>query len=339
MMNIRRLLTGILPPVLLVAAGACSTETALQQVLGLSTEAPIFLACKAVSPKEINFQFSKPVKVSSMKFDPPIDVESVAEGDTVQVNLGQTVAEGIRVVADILVEDEQGNTLNVLIPFRTRNDRIPGFLITELRTEYSKPKVEYVEIKTLTAGNLGALRLFTASNSMDVPVFEFPPAEVKAGEYILIHLRALEPENVNETGENLGASGGTEAFTDVRDFWAPSEKKILRASDAVIFLDQDDRVIDAVILSETPDVWWDKDGLVQAAEFLGRTQAWLPADAETGRIPTPADAVITTGTTPTRTICRDEAIQDNNLATDWYIAATSNASPGKPNKTNRYEPK
>lgn len=337
-MNIHRLLIRfILPPVLVFTGGACSTETALQQVLGFSTEAPIFLSCKAVSPEEIDFQFSKPVKVSSMNFDPPMEVESVTDGDLVQVRLSHTAAGGVRVVADILVEDEQGNTLNVLIPFRTRNDRIPDFLVTELRTEYSKPKAEYVEIKTLAAGNLGALRLFIAGSGMEKPVFEFPPAEVKAGEYILIHLRTLDPENSNETGENLGASGGTEAFPDVRDFWVPSEKKKLRASDAVIFLDQDDRVIDAVMLSETADAWWAKDELVQAAELLGRKQAWHPLNAD--GIPSPADAVITTGTTPTRTICRDETIADNNLATDWYIAATSNASPGKPNKTNRYEPK
>ncbi|MDR2535784.1 MAG: hypothetical protein LBD29_07105, partial [Treponema sp.] len=196
---------------------ACSaageSAAALQQVFGVTAEAPVFLNCKAVSEKEIDFEFSVPVTVLSLRFDPPMPVESINEGALVQVNVNQDLRCGERVTTDIVVEDTRKNTLNVLVPFRTRNDRLPAFVITELRTEYSKPKAEFIEIKTLSAGNLGALRLFIASNGLTIPVFEFPPAEVRAGEYIVIHLRSIEEGLVNETGAYLGASKGTEALS------------------------------------------------------------------------------------------------------------------------------
>jgi hypothetical protein len=318
------------------AACTCSTEQALQKILGTSTETPVFLGVKALSARVIRFDFSKPVKVSSLNFDPPLVIQSINDGSgnkgtTVAVNLAEAMDGGERFVADLLVEDEWENTLGVLIPFRSRNERIPGLLITELRTEYAKPKVEFVEIKTLGAGNLGAIRLFTAGTSITEPVFEFPPVEVAAGEYIVLHLRTLDPASVNETGDDLRLSPGTEAFPDVRDFWVPEALKRLRKTDAVLLLDQDDAVIDGVLLSENPGNTWAKEALNQAADLLAAQGGWVSSS--------PGEAIITKGTTATRTICRDETAADTNSAADWYITATSQASPGKPNSDKRYEPK
>jgi hypothetical protein len=245
---------------------------------------------------------------------------------------------GEKFVADLLVEDELENTLGVLISFRSRNERIPGVLITELRTDYAKPKAEVVEIKTLSAGNLGAIRLFTAGTSMTEPVFEFPSVEVAAGEYLVLHLRTLESASVDETGGDRGLSPGTEAFPDVRDFWVPEAFKRLRKTDAVLLLDQDGKVLDGVLLSETPGDTWAKEELNTAAELLAAQNAWLSAPGG-GKTLSPRDAVPTKGATATRTICRDEAAADTNSAADWYITATSQASPGKPNSGKRYEPK
>ncbi|MDR2485778.1 MAG: hypothetical protein LBD55_10330 [Treponema sp.] len=328
----------VLLPGLLYSACSNSAESAIQQVLGISAEAPVFLECKAISATEINFRFSLPVKVLSLNFDPPLAVESITEGDMVQVQLNREVNAGERITTDILVEDTHKNTLNVLVPFKARNDRLPSFMITELRTEYSKPKTEFVEIKTLTAGNLGALRLFIASNGIDIPVFEFPPVEVRAGEYIVIHLRSLETEIINETGGNLNASKGTEAFSESRDFWVPDAKKWLRKTDAVFFMDQDDKVLDAVVLSETPDSWESKQEVAKAVELLAKQGAWSASGKNNGS-PGPADAVATKAATVTRTVCRDERITDNNRSANWYITGTSGATPGKPNNSKRYVPK
>jgi hypothetical protein len=321
---------------LLWLLSACSTGEVAEQILGSSSEAPVFLAYRPLSSREISFQFSLPVKVRSLSLDPSLPVESSSEGSDVKLILGEDKAGGERFIADLLVEDKAGNTLNVLIPFRTRNERVPRLLINELRTEYSKPRTEFVELKTLEAGNLGALRLYIAGNTKAPLVFEFPPAEVAADEYIVLHLRTLDSDTgaVNETGPDLALSKGNEAGAKARDFWIPGSAKLLHPTDMIYLMDQDDRIIDAVMLSEAPDSWWSKEEFVQAADTLYRQAAWLSGD---GKIAGPQDAVITGNTTPTRSICREESVSDSNDAGDWYITVNSGATPGGPNNPKRYE--
>jgi hypothetical protein len=332
---------GIILPVLFGAC-SCSTGQAIQEALGASAETPVFLGVKALSPREIQFEFSKSVTVRSLIFDPSLDILSIRDGkagedSSALVTLAETMQGGARIVADLLVEDELGNTLGALIPFRAKNDRIPAVQITELRTEYASPKVEFVELKTLSAGNLGALRLFIAGTGMAEPVFEFPPAEVAAGEYLVVHLRTLDPASVDETTADLSLSGGTEALPDARDFWAPGAVKRLRKTDAVLLLDQDDRILDGALLSENPDNAWAKEDLDRAAKLLAAQGAWQ--NAAGSRSLSPRDAIPAKGTTATRTICRVETAEDTDSAADWIIVATSQATPGKPNSDKRYEPK
>jgi hypothetical protein len=340
-----RLLIWAVVAALVFSACSCSTEaSAIQEILGTSTEAPVFLACKAVSSTEIAFEFSLPVKVLSITLDPEGELDSVTDGQTVTISFSTPLKVGEQVTADILVEDASRNTLNVLAPFRARNDRLPRMLVNEVRTEYSKTtnskgvssyKVEFVELKTLDAGNLGALRLFIAGNSVEKPTFEFPPAEVSTGEYIVVHLRSCEDGLVNEVEDDLTLSQGTEAAADARDFWVAGTDKLLHKTDAIYLLDQDDKVLDAVMLSEGADVWAKKTGfIIPAADLLGGQGAWLKTGGS--GLPTHADAVASGTTANTRTICRDEDIPDSNTAADWYITAASNATPGKPNSAVRY---
>ena len=316
----------------------CSCATDLgdtaSQILGNVSESPVFLSCKAVSETEVNFEFSLPVNVASVYFSPSVQVESVESGNTVRVIFGKGPGPGEKITADLLVEDEKGNTINVLVPFRARNNRIPPMLINELRTENSKPRYEFIEFKTLEAGNLGALRLFIVGNYKEPMVYEFPPIESSADEYITLHLRTTEENCRDELGDNLAESGGTEAEPTARDLWIPDSTKLLHKTDVVYLLDQDDKVVDAVMLSESADLWWNKEYFAEAADFLFKA-GWKSPD---GNICSPADAVRSTGTTATRTICRDETGENTRTAADWYIAATSCSSAGKPNNPKRYVP-
>ena len=327
-------LVGLLSLILSVCA--CSIDEAAAKIMGNKSEAPVFLACKAVSGTEIYFEFSLPVKVVSLHFSPSVMVVSIDEGSTVRVNFSTGLGPGERLTANLLAEDENGNTINVLVPIRTRNDRIPRLLINELRTEYSKPKAEFIEFKVLEDGNLGALRVFIAGNYKAPLVYEFSPVDVKAGEYIILHLRTMEDTCKDEYTDNLNESGGTDAVAGVRDLWIPGTVKLLHKTDAVYVLDQDDEVIDAVMLSENPDTWWSKDYLAEAADFLLQKSAWSSAD---GKIASPKDAVITYNikTAMTRSVSRDETKPDTNTLADWYITATSGITPGKANNPARFQ--
>jgi hypothetical protein len=322
---------GILP---LFSGVACSTGEAAGQILGSASAAtPVLLGHTVPSPAEIAFQFSLPVTVLSLNLSPDPEVESVEEGSVVTVHLARVPAGGERLTVDLLVEDEKGNTLNILVPLRTRNDRLPRLLITELRTEYKGTtlEAEYVEFKTLGAGNLGALRLFIAGNAKNPLVYEFSPVEVGAGEYILLHLRTLDTGTADETGSNLNLSGGKDAAAGARDFWVPGSEERFRKTDAVYFLDQDDRVIDAVIFSETADTWWskNKEHIAQAADFLFGQGAFVSPE---GTVCGPAGAVLDTiKASMTSSIARDEDMADSNTAADWFIASTGKHTPGKKN--------
>ena len=322
----------------IVFCTVCSCATggdAAAQILGNSSEAPVFLSCKAVSETEINFRFSLPVKVISLRFSPAIQLESVEDGSTVRVIFSDGPGPGERITADLLAEDEDGNTINVLVPIRARNNRIPPLLINEIRTEASKPRYEFIEFKTLETGNLGALRLFIAGNYKAPMVYEFPSVEVGKGEYITLHLRTTEEGCRDELGSDLTESGGTDSSPTARDFWIPGSTKLLHKTDAVYLLDQDDQIVDAVMFSESADTWWNKDYFAEAADFLYKADAWKSPD---GKICSPANALLSSGTTATRTICRDETAMNTGTAADWYITATSSATPGLPNNPKRYVP-
>ena len=327
-------LLGITP--LICTVCSCSTGEAIAaQILGTSSQAPVFLACKAVSGTEIEFQFSQPIKVVSVNFSPALEVESIDEGDVVRVCVAEGLTPGEKLTADLLAMDEKGNTINVLVPFRTRNDRIPALLINELRTEYSKPKAEFIEFKMLEAGNLAAVRVYAAGNNKAPLVYEFSPVEVTAGEYILLHLRTMQDTNCDEYGSSKDASGGDDAVAGVRDFWVPGTVKLLHKTDVIYVLDQDDNVIDAVMMTESQDSSWNKDYLAAAAEFLHEKGAWKSADEN---IPAPKDAVdsFNIKTAMTRSVSRDETVPDSDTSADWYITATSAITPGKPNNPKRF---
>jgi len=316
-------------PVLFLFACSCSDEGYIQQILGVSVQAPVFLDCRTVSSTELVFKFSLPVRVTSLHFDPALETESVEDGQEVIVTFTRPLEAGRKFTADILVVDADRNSLNVIVPFRARNDRMPKLVFNELRTEYSKPKVEFVEFLALEPGNLGAMRLFIASNSLSEPVYEFSPADVRAGEYIVLHLRTVEDGCVDETGRDLALSRGTEAQNDARDFWLPGTAKMIHKTDILWIADQDDRIIDAVLLCEKPAAGWGK--IASAAEYVGREGSWLSSAGEILFSPDPSDSIITAGTTVTRTVSRNEETSPDRSAKNWFITATNGATPGKKN--------
>jgi hypothetical protein len=318
---------------LLLSACTCSPEGAPEKLLGLSVETPVFLGFQVLPDNILEFHFSRAVSARRLDFDPASDTELLDEGERVRVRFESALPGGSRISADILVEDEDGNTLEVLIPFRTRNDFLPALVINEIRTEYSNPRCEFVEIKTSTPGNLGALKVITAMQAE--PVYEFSPVEVSAGEYIVLHFRKLDSASLDETGGDLGASPGHEAG-GARDFWIPGSAKLLRKTDGIALVDQDGRVLDGIIFSETSEPWWAKEEMVRFAEFLNDAGAWRPAGSPP--LISPAEAFSSRGTTATRTLCRDETKADDNGPEDWYIAATSQATPGTANSKKRYAP-
>jgi hypothetical protein len=334
---------------------SCDENAAINKVLGVGAQAPVFISYKAASGTEIQFQFSVPVRVIEAYVDEGLEIEPfpIEYESTIALRFREDHSGGKSITADLLVEDENGNSLNLLVPVKTRNDRIPALRLNEVRTVYSNPSLEFIELYTKTAGNLGAMRLFAASEGLDEAVYEFPPAEVEAGEYITLHMRTKEGDTaIDELGDELNLSAAVESKkSDVsdtaRDLWVAGANK-LYSTDVIYLVDQDDNIIDALVMAETPDKWAKNNTFSKASEFLAKQGAWLAANGELVKSPGYSDAVVTakivngkltTLTTATRTICRYETKEDSNTMADWYICNTSKATPGKKNSTERYEGK
>jgi len=309
-------------------------ENKIENIGGISKEippAPIFLYCKTVSEKEIVFGFSQPVTMVSLSFSSGLEYKTTGKGKTITVSLAENLESKQLLTADFLAEDANGNSVKKQVSFSSTASSAPALQINELRTEYSKPKAEFIEFKMLSDGNLGGLRVFAVSNNKAPMVYEFASVEVKAGEYVVLHLRKLEESNKDEYGKSLDESGGTDSSPTARDFWVPGTNKLLRKTDAVYVLDQNDWVLDAVMIAENSDSWQKKEYFANTADFLFTQGAWKSA-MET--VPGVADAVDSSGikTSATKSISRKELAENTHTSADWYVTAANGVSPGLQNK-------
>ena len=133
------------------------------------------------------------------------------------------------------VRDESGNTLSFTIPFYGENRNFPVMVISEISDYYSRKDgtCEYIELYAVTSGNLFGLELISASDDRH---FALPCAEVKKGEYVIVHLRSESDDCISETGENLFLSKAKGSVNGVRDIWIDNEESVLNSTAEIIML-------------------------------------------------------------------------------------------------------
>jgi len=286
------------------------------------------------SKKEVRFNFTAAVKNVSCAFSPYQEIERIQDGKIVKIYL----KENFKLQTDFLIElnakDNLENSLSVEVPLFV-NDWIPKIEINELRTEYSSSalRAEFIEFKVKSAGNLEGLKLYIMWDAKKPYIFNLPAIDVKSGEYITLHLRTLEDDCVNELGEDLSESIGTDSSPTARDLWIPGNKEWLHKTDIVYLQDANGRILDAVILNEEPGEMWKKNRahFAEIVEELYKRGAWKSADSQP---PGPLNAVDTSTikSSATKSISRYEGRENTHSAKDWYITNTGGATPGKPNK-------
>ncbi len=170
------------------------------------------------------------------------------------------------------VEDRAGNTLTYCVPFCGFNSRIPRLVMTEIQPKYKKVndnsfRCEYVELLALTAGNLSGVELFSGADG-EAKKFLLPPAEVEAGDLILIHLRSAGSGCTTET-DNLNASTATYSGKNIRDIWSDNTKsRIGDSSDVIIIRDSvKGTILDALMYAPQDALEWGK-GLSAPANLV-----------------------------------------------------------------------
>lgn len=218
-------------------------------------------------------------------------------------------------------EDEAGNTLNFSVSFSGFNNRIPPVMLNEVRTEYTKPKVEFVEMKVLEDGNIGGLVVYNAYDG-EKSWYIFPSVEVKKDEMLVLHYRTLEEDCRDEYG-SLDESLGTESNPGARDFWIPETRARIGLNDVILVKSScTGKILDALLISESGKESWKTEEMEKAARRAYESGAWSSGWE-------PKDALCSDNVTTTRTLSRQK---DGS----WITTASGGASPGKENSTKAY---
>ncbi len=238
------------------------------------------------------------------------------------------------------VKDSIGSTLTFTIGFSGYNARVPHVLISEVSTEYSKPRTEFVELYILEDGNLAGIILESASDGIEKN-YIFPAVEVKKGEYVVVHMRTIEEGAVNELGSDTSLSVSKQSSIEGRDLWISSTDTRLSKNDVLLLRKRlNGELLDALVYTDGVKDSWPKDEMFTYVQEAVESNVWQ------GGLES-SSAINIEKITSTRTLSRQN-IQEiavefdsgkrifENSKENWIIVASSNASPGKDNSTNPY---
>ncbi len=339
-------LSAVLSPVLVLALAlsSCAVENEAVKIWGESSRPPSFISLEVDGANCLRASFTAPVSVleSSVLLSGPDGEESRstrAEWSTggggapeqeIVFLLEEPPPVGEKAFLVASVSDSSGNTLSMSVPFTGYNADPAVLRINEVRTSYSKPKVEFIEFLVMKGGNLGGIEIENAANTVK-PVWEFPACEVEAGEYVVYHLRSIEDGLVDETSAGI-TSAGTEARQEARDFWDVQTKAPLKSTNVIAVRERKGGVLqDAFLCAADGISSWPTEALAKAASEAFESGLWVPGSA-------PGDAFSSTGMTATRTAGRKNedasAVEDDPQASSadfWRICPTGKASPGAAN--------
>ena len=218
-----------------------------------------------------------------------------------------------------IVQDGAGNTLTITVPFSGYNGRVPRIAISEVhiansKTAKNKWKAEYAELLVLTDGNLSGLELVCtgsySSKKEDAGIYKFPPVEVKAGEYITVHLCRNESySGMNDDEEdNLLLSKSPDSSSLALDLWANNESSVTKTSDALLVQNSADScILDAVLFVQESSSGKRTEWKTGTKEWLGAIEAsgvWQQSDGSSSASEESAFCGSWSKSATTKSICR-----------------------------------
>lgn len=268
-------------------------------------------------------------------------VETSSEGRKVRFETEHPGEIGEAYTLEAVVADSAGNTMSFVETVYGYNPAVPEILINEVTTQGSATHPDMVELRLLTAGNLGGLTLYGGAPHEHDGALTFPSVELPAESYVVVHFKPEGiPEETNETTDPA-ASGGLDATDTGWDFWVEGGSGLGGNNGAVSLYEQPgEMLIDALIYSNRTsdsDERYRGFGIKKALTMVDRVVedgGWQPQ----GQAVAPEDAVNPEDSTATRSICRGSDGADTDTAADWHITPTSGYTFGAPNTDEQYVP-
>lgn len=190
-----------------------------------------------------------------------------------------------------VVSDVQGNTLTLSIPFSGYNARPARLVLAEVRNAYSsrKQQYEFVKLCCLSAGNTAGFELVAAGDGEQC-AYRLPPLEVRAGEFVTVHLRKMKGKDggyaqqgmLDEVNGRIDESFAADSSATAWDLWVENEKSRLAPSDILVLRNRNDgSVADALLYTmpdKAPEAW--ESSYAALEQEVARSGVWTDADGQ-----------------------------------------------------------
>lgn len=210
----------------LAAFSACSPNPSDILLPAGDIKPPSIIEAGQNNPEAFKILFDENIQPveKSFAFEPATAAATPrSEGPLLTISFQPALEAGIECSLSGEARDESGNTTRFLFSFVGYNDHPAELSINEVQTgknsSVSNPHRDYIEFLALKGGNIGGIHVSWAS-TQKLAAFTFPPCEVAANSLIILHAAPEAiPEEINETGHDLAASGGVDSSATGRDFW------------------------------------------------------------------------------------------------------------------------
>ena len=304
---------------------------------------PQVQSVQATGPREISISFDEDagLRAEKTRITPPLAVTDVTGPSKNVLLRGEQQSPGRMYSLEAEAEDAQGNSASFVAQFYGYNARVPRLLINEFTPRGSGNHPDLVELKAMTAGNMGGVVLYLGTPGSHDARIVFPPFEVNTGSFVVVHLKPSgDPAEVDETSDPA-SSRGFDASDTAYDFWLRDSPGLGGNNGVLTLCDRPggacmDGVLYSNRTSQSDEQYggFGSDEMRARAEELVQCRAWKTAGARV----TPEEAISPEGSTGTRSICRSSASADTDSPEDWHVVPTRKATFGSENSDEVYVP-
>ncbi len=295
----------------------CSQEVTVAEVFNAfyaaDDTAPVLLGSYSESSTTVRLDFSEPVKLYGSYVG---QYSARSEGKSIYIVLPSTLEPGVKTTISGRVRDYAGNTCGFSVQVWGLNPRLPKILINEFTTKGTEKSPDRTELRIINDGNLNGMVLYGGiPDDWDVR-FIFPDMDVRKNDLVVIWWTEELPQDLESRdgvinicaccSENLSSNNGTLVLCDTPSIGAT--------------------VIDAVVYSNFSSSYqgFGTKGAQQRALWALERGHWS------------GDALDSTSSTATRSVCRYPDGRDFDNAGDWFVTVTGGSTFGADNTSEPY---
>ena len=330
------------PLVCLALLSACTPLPAEKKPAQSTAAPPMATEVSNNSPDRITLKFDKEISADPSNFMivPEVGISAVeCHGQTVEVYPSQALSAGEEYFIKGTVQDSEKNSTSFGMTFFGYNPDLPVLKINEFTTNGSGKHPDTVELYVKKGGNAAGITLFGGTKTTFQDKFILPSFSVKAGDYVLIHLKVQGIETEVDETERKDEAKGYDSSDMAWDFWVQGGSGLSGNNGALtLYTNPYGQLMDAAIYtnrtSESDENYrgFGSAKFMLQADEVAEAGGWVIEGDEIA----PEDCIWSADSTATRSICRSSTSADTDTKGDWHTVPTSKFSFGQKNNDEIY---